>query len=63
MVTPLLAEMTGNLHIAAACLGAAIGVGIIGMKERTKLLNGHFHISTYPGKGTQITVNVPLPKE
>lgn len=38
-------------------------LGIIGMKERTKLLNGHFHISTYPGKGTQITVNVPLPKE
>ena len=23
MLTPLLAEMTGNLYIAAACLGAA----------------------------------------
>ena len=38
-------------------------LGIIGMKERIKLLNGQFHISSYPGKGTQITVNIPLPKE
>ena len=32
MLMPLLAELTGNLHIAAAAAGAAIGVGMIGMK-------------------------------
>ena len=29
---PMLAEMTGNLHVGLAALGAAIGVGFIGMK-------------------------------
>ena len=28
----LLAELTGNLHIGLAALGAALGVGFIGMK-------------------------------
>ena len=28
----ILAQLTGNLHIGLAALGAAIGVGIIGMK-------------------------------
>ncbi len=29
---PILAEMTGSLHIGLAAVGSAIGVGIIGMK-------------------------------
>jgi len=29
---PLLAEMSGSLHIGLAAVGSAIGVGIIGMK-------------------------------
>jgi F-type H+-transporting ATPase subunit c len=28
----ILAQLTGNLHIGLAALGAALGVGIIGMK-------------------------------
>ena len=32
MLTPMLAEMTGNVHVGLAALGAAIGVGFIGMK-------------------------------
>jgi F-type H+-transporting ATPase subunit c len=28
----LLAEMTGNIHVAFGCLGAAIGVGLVGAK-------------------------------
>jgi F-type H+-transporting ATPase subunit c len=28
----ILAELTGNLHIGLAALGAAIGVGLIGFK-------------------------------
>lgn len=29
---PILAEITGNLHIAMAAIGAAIGIGILGSK-------------------------------
>lgn len=29
---PMLAELTGNLHVGLAAIGSAIGVGIIGMK-------------------------------
>ena len=29
---PILAELTGNLHIGLAALGSALGVGLIGMK-------------------------------
>ncbi len=32
MLMPMLAELTGNLHIGLAAVGSAIGVGIIGMK-------------------------------
>ncbi len=38
-------------------------LGITGMKERTNLLNGTFQISTQPGKGTKIQVELPLPQE
>ena len=29
---PMLAEVTGSLNVGLACLGAALGVGLIGMK-------------------------------
>ena len=29
---PVLAEITGSIHVALAALGSAIGVGMIGMK-------------------------------
>ena len=32
MLTPMLAELSGNLHVGLACLAAAIGVGLIGAK-------------------------------
>jgi F-type H+-transporting ATPase subunit c len=32
MLTPILAEMSGSLHIGLAALGSAIGVGLVGMK-------------------------------
>ncbi len=34
--------------------------GIIGMKERVRALNGKLSIDTIAGKGTKITVNIPL---
>jgi F-type H+-transporting ATPase subunit c len=46
---PLLAELTGNLHIAAAAAGAAIGVGMIGMKAAEA-------VGRNPGAATKILV-------
>jgi F-type H+-transporting ATPase subunit c len=53
MLTPLLAETTGNLHIAAAALGAAIGVGMIGMKASEA-------VGRNPGAATKILVQAIL---
>ena len=36
------------------------GYGLIGMKERVQLLNGEINIATAPGKGTSISISVPL---
>lgn len=32
MMTPILAEIAGNLHVALAAVGAAIGIGLLGSK-------------------------------
>ncbi|MCR5183530.1 MAG: ATP synthase F0 subunit C [Opitutales bacterium] len=31
-MTPILAEMSGNIHIALGCCAAALGVGFVGAK-------------------------------
>jgi two-component system NarL family sensor kinase len=36
------------------------GVGIVGMRERAHLLDGHLEVSSAPGGGTRITAVVPL---
>jgi PAS domain S-box-containing protein len=38
------------------------GLGILGMRERTGLINGVMDISSRPGKGTEISIVVPLNK-
>lgn len=53
MLLPMLAEMTGNIHIAGACLGAAIGVGVIGMKASEA-------VGRNPGAATKILVQAIL---
>ena len=53
MLMPLLAEMTGNLHVAAAAAGAAIGVGMIGMKASEA-------VGRNPGAATKILVQAIL---
>jgi F-type H+-transporting ATPase subunit c len=32
MMTPILAELSGNMHVAFAAAGAAIGIGLLGAK-------------------------------
>jgi F-type H+-transporting ATPase subunit c len=53
MLMPMLAEMSGNLHIGLAALGAAIGVGLIGMKASEA-------VGRNPGASTKILVQAIL---
>ena len=39
------------------------GVGLLSIKERAELLRGTAHITSAPGKGTQVRVGIPLPSE
>ena len=53
MVMPMLAEMSGNLHVGLACLGAAAGVGLIGMGASEA-------VGRNPGAATKILVQAIL---
>ena len=53
MYIPLLAELTGNIHIGLAALGAALGVGFIGMKASEA-------VGRNPGAATPILVQAIL---
>jgi F-type H+-transporting ATPase subunit c len=53
MILPILAEISGNLHIAAAAAGAAIGVGLIGMRASEA-------VGRNPGAATKILVQAIL---
>jgi PAS domain S-box-containing protein len=35
-------------------------LGLLGMKERTLMMNGQWEIDTTPGKGTSLSVSIPL---
>jgi two-component system, sensor kinase len=37
------------------------GLGLIGMEERARLVNGKLTITSHPGSGTRIDLEVPLP--
>lgn len=39
------------------------GLGLASMEERVRLVRGEFTVSTNPGRGTAITVRIPLPEE
>ena len=53
MLMPLLAEMSGSIHIGLAALGAALGVGLIGMKASEA-------VGRNPGAATPILVQAIL---
>lgn len=38
-------------------------LGILGMKERTAMMGGSYEIRSEPGKGTEISVDIPLPSK
>lgn len=47
MVTPMLAEISGSIHVGLAGLGSAIGVGLVGMKASEA-------VGRNPGASTKI---------
>ena len=36
------------------------GLGLVAMKERGRILGGKLNIKSQPGKGTEITLSVPI---
>lgn len=42
-------------------LAVAGHLGLIGMRERARLLGGNLSIQTQPGRGTKVTITVPMP--
>jgi F-type H+-transporting ATPase subunit c len=53
MLMPMLAVVSGNVHVAAAAFGAAIGVGLIGMRAAEA-------VGRNPGAATKILVQAIL---
>jgi len=53
MLMPMLADISGSLHIGIACFAAAIGVGMIGMKASEA-------VGRNPGAATKILVQAIL---
>ena len=48
-LVPIMAELSGNMHVGLAALGAALGVGFIGMKASEA-------VGRNPGAATKILV-------
>jgi len=44
-------------------LGHEVGLGLLGMKERMRLVGGTLGVVSRPGKGTSITAEVPFEGE
>ena len=38
------------------------GLGLLGMRERAESIGGRLNVESEPGKGTQVTLRVPLPE-
>jgi PAS domain S-box-containing protein len=58
----LLVEDNGRGVAPADCANPH-SLGLIGMRERSLLFNGHFEITGAPGKGTAVRVWMPLPPD
>jgi PAS domain S-box-containing protein len=52
-------EVTGKMERMVS----AGRLGLMGMRERARLLNGTLQIKSEPGKGTEITVTMPWPTD
>ncbi len=50
-----------GVGLSADRLQAGVSIGIVGMKERAHLVNGKLSIQSQSGRGTEVSVEVPLP--
>ena len=46
---------------ALSSRGQSSAWGLLGIRERTVLLNGHYEIKSAPGQGTLIRISIPTP--
>jgi len=51
-----------NLNLPVEELAVSGHLGLIGMRERARLLGGHLSIQTQPQRGAKITITAPLPR-
>jgi signal transduction histidine kinase len=72
MASVVIKRIDGRLHIAAeddgrgfdpAAAADAGGLGLLGMRERVKLLGGDFEIESATGAGTTVFARLPLDRE
>jgi signal transduction histidine kinase len=56
----LTVEDDGAGFVQPAVVGRG-GLGLIGMEERARLVNGKLSIKGRPGQGTRIALSIPLP--
>ena len=69
-VNVLLERKNGNIVLKIADNGKGFDteqatkktLGLLGMKERTQMMGGVYHINGMPGKGTMVEVVVPMPE-
>jgi signal transduction histidine kinase len=60
---PLEQKETSNIHGPATDRLTQKRLGLLGMQERVRLVNGTFHIESREGKGTLLRVDLPLPAQ
>lgn len=54
-------EDNGNGFDVKEVLGASAGLGLSTLRERIEMLGGQVQIDSSPGRGTKVSLNVPLP--
>ena len=59
----LVEEDDGNGFDPQVRITEARGLGLLGMRERAAMLGGSLSVDSAPGRGTVITVEVPLARQ
>lgn len=48
---------------APPAVGSRHGLGLLGMRERMRMVGGELTIVSNPGRGTQVQARVPIPAD
>jgi len=52
-----------GIGITESQIGGRESLGLLGMQERAQLFGGHVGIHGVPGRGTTVSVSIPLARE